>query len=132
MVVRRAMRVLLGLGVFGAAWSGSAGEVSSSGLPVAVAHAEETAESCLGFQKSDMEKGISFDVESSCGMKLACKVSWSVVCSENDGTVTSRSAKSERFGLAGGDKHSVPMSAASCQQSWKVEDVRWGCDPVTK
>jgi len=125
---RRAVAFVFGLGVFGSV----SGLGNDPGLPVGSAHAEERADSCLGFRKSSMDKGIAFDVESSCGMKLACKVSWVVECADNDGKVESRTAKTERFGLAGGESHTVPMSAESCKQSWKVEDVRWGCDPVKK
>ena len=129
---RRAVAFMFGLGAFGALSVPLGSSERASGLPIAVAHAEETAESCLAFRKSDIEKGISFDIESSCGMKLACKVSWVVQCAGTDGKVESRSAKSERFELAGSESKSVSMSAATCKQSWKVEDVRWGCDPVKK
>lgn len=128
---RRAVAFVFGLGVFGAA-SAPLGQSAAGGLPVAVAHAEETAESCLSFRKGDMDKGLTFDVESSCGMKLACKVSWVVQCSDNDGKVESRSSKTERFGLAESESHRVEMSAESCKQSWRVDDVKWGCDPVKK
>jgi hypothetical protein len=128
---RRAVALVFGLGMF-ASVPGPGEAPFGGGLPVARAQAEETAESCLAFRKSDIEKGIAFDIESSCGMKLACKVSWTVQCAGNDGKVESRTKKSESFGLAGGESRSVPMSAAACSQSWKVEDVRWGCDPVTK
>ncbi|GMV16709.1 MAG: hypothetical protein AMXMBFR56_49330 [Polyangiaceae bacterium] len=129
---RRALAFVFGFGAFGAL-SLPAGEPwTSPGLPVAVAHAQETAESCLGFKKSDIDRGIAFDIESSCGMKLACKVSWIVKCADNDGKPESTSAKSERFELASNESHSVTMSASSCKQAWKVEDVRWGCDPVKK
>lgn len=129
---RRALALVFGFGAFGALSVPSGGSAQGPGLPIAVAHAEETAESCLAFKKSDIEKGISFDIESSCGMKLACKVSWVVQCADTDGKVESRTAKSERFELAGTESRSVSMSAATCKQSWKVEDVRWGCDPVKK
>lgn len=122
---RRALALVFGLGAF-AAFGGD------PAAPIAVAHAEESAESCLSFRKSSIEKGIAFDVESSCEMKLACKVSWVVLCSDNDGKVESKTPKSERFGLANGETHELTLSAASCKQSWKVEDVRWGCDPVKK
>ncbi|MBI3203697.1 MAG: hypothetical protein HYZ29_19315 [Myxococcales bacterium] len=129
---RRAVAFVFGLGVFGAASASGGGAAGGGGLPVAVAHAEETAESCLSFKKGDLEKGISFDIESSCGMKLACKVSWVVQCSDNDGKVESRSSKVETFGLAGSESHRVEMSGASCKQAWRVDDVKWGCDPVKK
>lgn len=127
---RRAVAVVLGIGVFGAASAPLGGATVGPGLPIAVAQAEETAESCLAFRKSNLEKGLAFDIESSCGMKLACKVSWVVQCSDNDGKVESKTAKTERFGLAASESHSVTMSAESCKQSWRVDDVKWGCDPV--
>lgn len=126
---RRAVAFVFGLAAFGAL---SVPSGAGPGLPIAVARADETAESCLSFRKSDLDKGIAFDIESSCGMKLACKVSWVVLCSDNDGKQESKSAKTERFELAGSESHTVAMSAASCKQSWKVEDVRWGCDPMKK
>lgn len=129
---RRAVAFVLGLAAFGVAATPHGGAAGGGGLPVAVAQAEETAESCLSFKKGDLERGISFDIESSCGMKLACKVSWVVQCSDNDGKVESRSAQVERFGLAGSESHRVEMSGSACKQAWRVDDVKWGCDPVKK
>lgn len=133
---RRALAILSGLGVFGALSFPAGQGAGVPGLSINTASAQESGpprpESCMSFSKGNLDKGISFDIESHCEMKLACKVSWVVQCADNDGKVESRTTKREQFGLENGESRGVPMSAETCKQSWKVENVSWGCDPVKK
>jgi hypothetical protein len=119
----RSKAVVSGLGLFGAVASLPAGS--------SVAHAEEPPLQCVGFQQSVQEnKTIEYEVENGCEKKQACSLSWTIQCENDKGKATDRSRKSERFVLAPSSKKAVSLSAESCKQSWRIEEVTWQCDDV--
>ena len=99
-----------------------------AGLPLA--HADETSFQCMGFQQSTREKSIEYEIENSCDSKQACSLAWTVQCEDDKGKTTERSRKSERFTLEPAGTKAVSLSAESCKQSWRIEEVTWKCDEV--
>ncbi len=83
---------------------------------------------CVSFQKSEAGKSLLFEATNGCDKKLACHMSWSVRCEENDGSLTSRETRSARFTLAPSGTDSLTLSAEACKQSWRIDDIAWGCD----
>ena len=51
---------------------GESADSASLTLGVESAGADETASDCVGFRKSDAEKGLVFEASSSCDQKLNC------------------------------------------------------------
>jgi hypothetical protein len=103
-------------------------ELGNSGLPVRSAFADESAESCVGFEKTDVEKGVEYSVKNSCDKKLSCQVSWKVSCENGEGKVTQSRADSSHFMLPGTDEHTVQASASDCKAGWRIDDVAWSCN----
>jgi hypothetical protein len=97
-------------------------------LAAGSAVAEESADSCLGFEKTEEEKSVVYAATNSCDQKLACELRWVVQCEDNDGKVTARAKKSARFTVSESGSHSISASAESCKQSWRIEDVAWHCN----
>jgi len=95
-----------------------------------LAHATMTSGQCLHFDKSEREKTIIYEVESSCEKQQTCAISWAVQCEDEKGTVTDRSRKSKRFLLDKDGKTSIELSAESCKQGWRIDDVNYKCDDV--
>jgi hypothetical protein len=129
------MKVRVMAGVFGLTVLGSvssspdaaAGREIVLRFGLAVAAADQGGQ-CVGFDKSDGDKTILYEVENSCEKKQACSISWLVTCEDEAGKVTTRSQKSSRFALKPEAKHSVSLSAESCKQGWRIENVSWQCD----
>lgn len=95
----------------------------------AEAQAEEAgAGDCVGFSKTDVEKGFEYAINNACSRKLACRVSWTVKCESNDGQVTSRKRESAKLAVDGEGSASVTATAAACKQGWSIDDVGWHCD----
>ncbi len=106
---------------------GESANSASLTLDVESAGADETASDCVGFRKSDTEKGLVFEASSSCNQKLNCSLSWVLTCSTDKGKVTQRAPQSRRFTLAANASTEETASAGSCKQSWRIDDVRWSC-----
>ena len=117
-MLRHVMAWVCGLGVMGAVAS----------LPAGVAQANEGADSCVGFEKTDDDKAILYDAKNSCEQKLSCELHYRVQCEDVDGNVTSRAKKSMRFSLSESGSHSLSLSADSCKQGWRIDDVTWKCN----
>jgi hypothetical protein len=102
---------------------------SGGSIRVAEAQAEEAgAGDCVGFQKTDIEKGFEYSVSNACSRKLACSVSWTLKCSSNEGQVTAQKRSTTRVSLSADGAASVTASAEACKQAWSIEDVGWKCD----
>lgn len=97
-------------------------------LSVRTAQAEESADSCVHFDRTEGDKGLDYGVENSCERKLACTLSWTVSCQDTRGKVTSKKSYSSKFRLAENGSHSVTASAGECEQGWNIDNVRWHCD----
>ncbi len=103
----------------------------SGGLvPLPVAQAKESAESCVSFQRTEGDRSLDYGVENSCEKKLSCTLSWTLSCEDNHGKVTSTRGYSTRFSLVENGSHSVSASADMCKQGWNIDNVRWHCDPA--
>jgi hypothetical protein len=94
----------------------------------ALAYAGEAPGQCLHFEKSQQQKTLVYEVASSCEKKQVCSIAWSVQCEDNEGNVTERSRKSDRFTLETEAKVSVRLSAENCKQAWRIDDVSYKCD----
>ena len=94
---------------------------------ISSAGADASADDCVGFRKSDLDKGLMFEAASSCDKKLACSLSWVLTCSSDEGKVTSRAPASRKFVLGAQETTSETASADTCKQSWRIDDVRWSC-----
>lgn len=97
-------------------------------VPAGTASANEGSDSCVGFEKTDDEKAILYDAKNSCDQKLTCELRWRVQCEDADGNVTSTAKKSARFVLSGSGTHSLSLSADTCKQGWRIDDVTWKCN----
>lgn len=93
-------------------------------------HAASTSGQCLHFEKSERNKTITYEVESSCEKKQTCTISWAVQCEDEKGVVTDRLQKTKRFTLETDGKTSIELSAESCKQAWRIDDVNYKCDYV--
>jgi hypothetical protein len=93
-------------------------------------HAASTSGQCLHFEKSEREKTIIYAVESSCEKKQTCSISWEVQCEDEKGAISDRSYKTKRFILDRDGKASIELSAESCKQAWRIDDVNYKCDDV--
>ncbi|MEZ4223431.1 MAG: hypothetical protein R3B13_20965 [Polyangiaceae bacterium] len=108
----------------------SFGKTDAARLSVSQAAADPSASDCIGFQKSDLEKGLLFEASSSCDKKLTCSLSWVLTCESDKGQVTSRKPGSSRFTIDANGSGSETASAETCKQSWRIDDVRWSCQEV--
>jgi hypothetical protein len=95
-----------------------------------LAHAASTSGQCLHFEKSERDKTIIYEVESSCEKQQTCAITWAVQCEDEKGTVTDRSYKSKRFVLERDGNASIELSAETCKRGWRIDDVNYKCDDV--
>lgn len=123
--MRRVLALVFSLGSGLAVFAGS--PKSDGGIAIPEARAEESAADCVGFSKTDVEKGFEYAVSNACSRKLQCTVSWTVTCESNEGQVTSRKHEKARLALGADGNASVTASAASCKQGWSIGDVGWSC-----
>lgn len=100
---------------------------TNAALGISTADADASGDDCVGFRKSDLDKGLMFEAASSCDKKLACSLSWVLTCSSDDGKVTRRAPESRKFVLGAQESTAETASADSCKQSWRIDDVRWSC-----
>ena len=96
------------------------------------ARAGDSANACVAIQSTEMSTGLAFDVQNACEKKLACALTWTLTCSNASGKTTSTTKQEARFVLSASDTHHTTGSAASCKDSWKIEDVSWDCAPASK
>ena len=96
------------------------------------ARAGDSANACVAVQSAEMSTGLAFDVQNACEKKLACALTWTLTCSNASGKTTSTTKQEARFVLSASDTHHTSGSAASCKDSWKIEDVSWDCAPAGK
>jgi len=98
----------------------------------APARASDSANACVAIKSAEMSSGLAFDVENGCEKKLSCALTWTLTCENASGKTTSKAKQEARFVLSASDTHHTTGSAASCKDSWKIEDVSWDCTPATK
>jgi hypothetical protein len=103
---------------------------SGLSVPAAAAKSEESTENCVGFTKSEEDKGLSFAVRNACDMKLACKMRWTLTCETNEGKVTATKSASTKFAVDASADGNVFTSAETCKQAWRIDNVSWSCDPA--
>ena len=120
MNVKRALSVLLaGLPV-----------LSVAILSAPPAKAAESADDCVRLRESQVEKGLTLDVDNNCDRSLACSVSWTVSCQTESGKVTRSAKDSARFVVAASKTGRAVASTKTCGDNWKIEDISWDCAAV--
>lgn len=125
--MRRAFAVVFSFALFASVLTGRPD--SSQGLSVAEARADEaSASDCVGFVKTDLDKGFEYAINNACSRKLACTVSWTVSCEDTEGRVTSSKKEKSTLALAADGSASVTASATSCKQGWRIDSVAWSCN----
>jgi len=96
------------------------------------ARAADSANACVAIRSAEMSSGLAFDVENGCEKRLSCALSWTLTCTNASGKTTSTAKQEARFVLSASDTHHTTGSAASCKDSWKIEEVSWDCAPAGK
>lgn len=96
------------------------------------AQAADSADECVSLQSAALTTGLALDVQNACAKRLTCSVSWTLTCQNASGQTTSKAKQEARFVIDASDSHHTTGSAASCKDSWKIEDVSWGCAPIAK
>jgi hypothetical protein len=94
------------------------------------AKAAESADECVRLRESQVDKGLTLDVDNNCDRSLACAVSWTVSCQTESGKVTRSAKDSARFVVAASKTGRAVASTKTCGDNWKIEDVSWDCAAV--
>lgn len=87
----------------------------------------ETADACVSFQQEGVDKALVVEAANDCRMRLSCRLDYTLRCTDLDGKQTSRTDKRAPFSLAPKGKAKVTLSAAACQQGWRIDDFSWTC-----
>ena len=106
---------------------------SSGGRPVLAAETApdtepDTVNACVGFRNEEGEKLLIVHASNGCQRHLACSLSYSVRCEDNDRNVTSRAQRQAPFELASKGKAELTLSATHCQQGWAIDNLAWTCN----
>ena len=104
-----------------------AGLPFSGGGHAVLAAETETADACVGFQNEQGDKVLIVHASNDCERRLACSLTYSVSCEDNDRRVTSRVAKQTPFNLASKGKTDLTLAATTCKQGWAIADLAWTC-----
>ena len=91
------------------------------------AAAAEPAADCVGFEKEEGEKQLAFHATNACDKRLECRLSYALRCEDNDGKITSTATPRLAFQLTPKGELALKLSAASCKQGWRIDDVAWSC-----
>ncbi len=75
------------------------------------------------------EESVDLELTSKCNFEVICSLEWELSCSTNAGTATA-APESRSMTMEFTDRFRVNASAASCEEDWKVGDVRWSCVPT--
>jgi hypothetical protein len=94
------------------------------------AHAADSADECVRMRESQVDKGLTLDVDNNCDRTLACSLSWTVSCQTESGKVTRTAKDSARFVVAASKTGRALASSKSCGDNWKIEDISWDCAAV--
>ena len=92
---------------------------------LATARAAESARDCVGFEKGETDKELLFHASNSCERRLECTLDYTLSCEDTKGRVTSSSPLRLAFQLASKGERDLTLSAASCQQGWRIGEVDW-------
>ena len=98
----------------------------------APARASESADACVSIQTATVTSGLAIDVQNSCSKRLACALTWTLTCENASGKTTSKAKQEARFAIDASDTHHTTGSAATCKDSWKIDDVSWDCNAASK
>ena len=98
----------------------------------APAQAADAADACVNIQSAALTSGLTFDVQNSCEKRLSCALTWTLTCQNASGKATSKTKQESRFVIAAADTHHTLGSAATCKDSWSIDDVSWDCAAVAK
>lgn len=71
--------------------------------------------------------GLTLAVDNNCDRTLSCSLSWTIQCESATGRVTRRTNEGARFAVGPGNSQSANVSARSCGDNWRIEDVSWSC-----
>ena len=107
---------------FAFAWLASPGE-----LDLAAACAQDSAHDCVGFEKGEADHALLFRAINSCERKLECTLDYRLSCEDAQSRTTSSAALQVPFQLAPKGERNLTLSAASCKQGFRIEDVGWKC-----
>jgi hypothetical protein len=93
----------------------------------ATAIAAESARDCVGFEKAEADRELRFHANNSCERRLECTMHYTLSCEDLKGQVTSSSQLRLAFQLASKGAQDLTLSAASCKQGFRIDDVTWNC-----
>jgi hypothetical protein len=96
-------------------------------LDLATAGAQESAHDCVGFEKREADHELSFRAKSSCERKLECTLDYRLSCEDIGGRITSSTELRVAFELASKGERNLTLSAASCKQGFRIDNVDWKC-----
>ncbi|RYZ04898.1 MAG: hypothetical protein EOO73_22245 [Myxococcales bacterium] len=86
-----------------------------------------TADACVSFQQETIDKALVVEAANDCQKGFACRLDYTVRCTDLDGKQTSKLDKRAPFGLSPKGKAKVTLSAGSCLQGWRIDDFSWTC-----
>lgn len=104
--------------------------LSVSLLSAPSAKAADSAEECVRLRESQVEKGLTLDVDNNCDRSLSCALSWTVSCQTESGKVTRSAKDGARFVVAASKTGRAVASTKACGDNWKIEDISWDCAAV--
>ncbi len=87
----------------------------------------ESADACVSFHDETVDKSLVVEATNSCKLRLSCRLDYTVRCTDLEGKETSKLNKRAPFSLSPKSSTKVVMSAASCQQGWRIDDFSWTC-----
>lgn len=101
--------------------------LSAAVLTSPPARAAESADDCVRLRESQVEKGLSLDVDNNCDRSLSCSLSWTVSCQTESGKVTRSAKDGARFVVGASKTGRAFASTKTCGDNWKIEDISWDC-----
>ena len=104
--------------------------LSAALLSAPPAQAADSADECVRLRESQVDKGLTLDVDNNCDRSLACSVSWTVSCQTESGKVTRSAKENARFVVAASKTGRAVASTKTCGDNWKIEDINWDCAAV--
>ncbi len=94
------------------------------------AEAAESVDECVRLASVPVSSGISLEVDNHCDRSLACRLSWTVTCESASGKVVRTKSGAAQLTLASSATGKALASTSECADGWRVDDVRWACNPV--
>lgn len=88
---------------------------------------EETVAACVDFVDEQGDKQLLVTATNGCDKRLACRIDYTVRCTDLDGKPTTSQKKRAPFALSSKGKANVTLSAAACTQGWLIDEFSWTC-----